>query len=194
MTVARVLVGLAALLAALLARRRPRHRPVATAIALQLATSFLRSALSGIGPRHDLALLLAFPVIGAWGAAAALRALRAPGRVAVGAWLAIAAWALWAPGPAAWWTLALPAAHLAGIGAQVAAGCCWALREARPVVTVTERVVLALLAVDVAGAVAPILAGGPWWIARLAVGIGAAFLVVDQGREIWHLSSRDPSS
>jgi hypothetical protein len=170
MSFGRLLLLAAFVLAWLVARRRPRHRPIAVALLLVLAASLARSALGdgGAGARRaSLALLLVPPVAGGWAAATALRACPWPGVVACCVWAGLAAVVGLSPHPGTWWGSVLPATHLLGLAAQAAAVARWTLAEGRSV-TVTERTLLALLAGDVAAAVAPILGGGDWELARVA--------------------------
>jgi hypothetical protein len=186
MTLARVLLAVAIILAALVARERHRHRPIAVALLLVLGASLARSALpegGAVAPRASLALLLVPPVAGAWAAAVALRACPWPGTAALCAWAGLAAVVGLSASPGAWWASPLPAVHLLGVAAQAAALARWLVGRGRAV-TVTERTLLALLAGDVAGAVAPIVGGGPWELARVVAGAAMVAACVVQAAEL----------
>lgn len=185
MTAARLSVAAAYVLAVVVARDRPRHRPIAWALFVMLMTSCTRSALpdGGNWRRLSMALLLAPTVAGAWAATTTLRACPRPGTAALCAWAGLAAVVGFSGRPAAWWGSLLPAVHLLGVGAQAAAFARWAIREDRSA-TVTERTLLALLAGDVAAAVAPIVGGGSWGLARVASGAATLAACIIQGAEI----------
>lgn len=178
---ARALVALAAGLAWRVALARPRHRPVWVALSASLALDLLLA--SGWPPsRPALAIHLAAPALSAWAVLACLGRRRRATAEVLGAWGTFAAWSLLAPRPGLWWGVLPVVAHLLALARQTGALAAWAL-ESRPA-TVTERVLLVMLAGDLGATLVPLLLGGPWVLAQAIAGATAATLAVLQARDL----------
>lgn len=152
----RAALVLAAYLAARVAAERPRHWPIAVALAANLVVDLLLAAVH-LPRAASIALYLTIPALSAWATLSALDATHRPVLAIVfpcaGMWIFCGTCGASAKE-------AYVLFHLLSVAIQAVAILWWGCLGM--LASVTERVLLVLLAGDLAAILTPILFGGPW--------------------------------